>query len=457
MLNIDKMTRQDCPFIGIVSSKYRGDELRPFKSYVTKYFNKGGGVIYIYAKDDEMQSLNYLGNLWEVDLNYLYSKKKIIFICREDYLVDDQFDGVGFLMAIEEGLRELNKNKSKENRIYITVDYFWNSIIKDNAQYFYDKLNDFSKEKNSKIILRYIIEELSETYVHSLLNNHDALLVDGSDDYEVYSSKQLISQSLNILSMHNAISNRYEKEMIRVEYLKTLGELMEGTVHDINNLLVTILGYAQLSLAVEDNMEVKDYLKIIYKTALDGKNITDRIQNHIRGRYDSLKNIYEFDNIINSCIEMTRHKFKSCSNENGEKMEMVVDLGSKGYIYANEYEVRQAIINIILNGVDAMEGHGTLSIKTYQIGPQLVLEIMDTGKGMDKATKNKMFDPYFTTKGSKGTGLGLNIAKKIFDNHMAKVFVDSQIGKGTKFTIYFPAGEKRYNVAEMETNSYNIS
>ena len=76
---------------------------------------------------------------------------------------------------------------------------------------------------------------------------------------------------------------------------------------------------------------------------------------------------------------------------------------------------------------------------------------------MDEATKNKLFDPYFTTKGSKGTGLGLNIAKKIFDNHMAKVYVDSEISKGTKFTIYFPSVEKKYNVAEIKTNSYNIS
>jgi signal transduction histidine kinase len=453
----DKVTRQDCPFIGIISSKYRGEELKPFKSYAAKYFNKGGGLIYVYAKNSEMQNLNYLGKLWEVDLNHFYIKKRIIFICREDYLVDDKFDKVGFLSAIESGLEELNKNKSKENRICITVDSFWNSIIKDNVQCFYDELNAFSKEKNSKIMLKYIMEELDEPYVHSLLNNHDFLLVDGPDDYEVYSSDQLIYQSLNILSMHSAINNKYEKEMIRVEYLKTLGELMEGTVHDINNLLVTILGYAQLSLVIDDSTELKDYLRIIYKTALDGKNITDRIQNYIRGSYDSLKGIYELDSIINSCIEMTKYKFKPSGNDNEGQLEMIVDLDSNGYVYANEYEVRQAVINIILNGVDAMEGSGTLTIKTYHIGSQLVLEITDTGKGMDEATKNKLFDPYFTTKGSKGTGLGLNIAKKIFDNHMAKVYVDSEISKGTKFTIYFPSVEKKYNVAEIKTNSYNIS
>ena len=129
---------------------------------------------------------------------------------------------------------------------------------------------------------------------------------------------------------------------------------------------------------------------------------------------------------------------------------MVADLQSKGLVYVNEYEVKQSIINIILNGVDAMDGDGQMIIRTYDVGSQAVLEISDTGKGMDEQTKAMIFNPFFTTKGNEGTGLGLNIAKKVFDNHRAKVFIDSKLGQGCKFTIFFPMEENIYNVAEVK-------
>jgi signal transduction histidine kinase len=438
--SIKELEKYKNPFIGIIGSNHRGEELKPFKKYASDYFDKGGGMIYVYDKNDEVQILDYLKRSWGVDLDYLRNKNRIIFICRNDYLLDNHIDGEGFLRGIEKGLEKLKKTGSKEKSIYMNVDSFWDSIVKNNIQYFYNKIKIMCRERKTRFIFRYIIEELNDEYIDGLLKNHTILLVDGVNDFEIYSPKELLSQSLTLLSRHNTVSRKYEKEMMRIEYLKTLGEMMEDTVHDINNLLITISGYAELSLIVEDPNEVENYLNIIHRTALDGKSITDRIQNHIRGSYNSSKDIYEFDYIINSCIEMTKHKFKPSINNKG-KLKLVVDLNSNSCIYANEYEVRQAIINIILNGVDAMEGSGVLTVKTYSTENKVVLEISDTGKGMDDITKKKIFEPYFTTKGVKGTGLGLNIAKKVFDNHMAKVHIDSQIGKGTKFTIYFPIKE----------------
>jgi len=153
---------------------------------------------------------------------------------------------------------------------------------------------------------------------------------------------------------------------------------------------------------------------------------------------------------------MTKHKFKPTGNRNSN-LELTTDLQSNGFIYANEYEIRQAIINIILNGIDAMDRNGKMLIRTYDIGNQVVLEISDTGKGMDENTKDMIFKPYFTTKGDMGTGLGLHIAKRIFDNHRAKVLVDSELGQGTKFTIFFPMEEKIYSIAQLKDEGYNIN
>ena len=151
---------------------------------------------------------------------------------------------------------------------------------------------------------------------------------------------------------------------------------------------------------------------------------------------------------------MAKYKFKSISRDN-KGLELDIDLNSKGYIYGSEYELRQAMLNIVLNALDAMEGSGTLTIRTYNVKDQVVLEIKDTGSGVDETILNKIFDPYFTTKGYKGTGLGLNIVKRMVDSYKGQIYVNSELGKGTKFTIYFPIAECIYNVAEIINKSYN--
>ena len=89
------------------------------------------------------------------------------------------------------------------------------------------------------------------------------------------------------------------------------------------------------------------------------------------------------------------------------------------------------------------------SVRSYDDRDSTVLEIIDTGMGMDEGTLNKIFNPYFTTKGSKGTGLGLSIARKTFDMHDGEIYVESKLGKGTKFTLYLPMVDMKDNIAYM--------
>ncbi len=157
------------------------------------------------------------------------------------------------VQKLTEDLNRLSVKGIKEKYVYIIVDSFWDDFFDGKFQEIYIMLSKLYKNGSTNIVLRYLIEELKEGHIDIILNNHDYLLVDGIEDFEVYRPNELIYQSINIMSKHNVIRKIYEKEMMRVEYLRTLGELMEGgTVHDINNLLITILGYAQLSMSVED-------------------------------------------------------------------------------------------------------------------------------------------------------------------------------------------------------------
>src|SRR5699024_1364473 len=123
-------------------------------------------------------------------------------------------------------------------------------------------LEKFNCYDNTRFILRYIMEELSEKYICNLIKYHKWLLVDGIEDFDVYSPEELMYKTMTLLTRHNHLIQNLENEIMRLEYFKALGELMEGTVHDMNNLLITILGYAQLALITEDRESLEKNLKI---------------------------------------------------------------------------------------------------------------------------------------------------------------------------------------------------
>jgi len=130
---------------------------------------------------------------------------------------------------------------------------------------------------------------------------------------------------------------------------------------------------------------------------------------------------------------------------------LIKELNSRKCIYCNEFEIRQVILNILLNAVDSITCDGVVKIKTYDKGKNSFIEVEDTGIGIEEDMLEKIFDPFFTTKGEHGTGLGLNIVKKVLNEHCADIKVESQVNKGSKFTIIFPSTTKeQLKVAEEE-------
>ncbi len=123
----------------------------------------------------------------------------------------------------------------------------------------YALLENFNCHEDTRFILRYIMEELSEDYINNLIKFHKTLLLDGIEDFEIYTPEELVYKSMTILSRHNLLIYNLEREILRLEYFRTLGgELLEGgVVHDMNNLLITILGHAQLATMVNSEEDIK--------------------------------------------------------------------------------------------------------------------------------------------------------------------------------------------------------
>lgn len=456
MRNIEHIINSKNILVGLLGSNHTKLDYQYCREFLGKYLNNDYGMVCFHSIGQQKYSIKYLRSIQEFNAEYLIQEGKFVLMEMEDAQLKGCMDICLFLRLIEKGIDMLNEKNSHNNQVCFAIDASWNAVKSKDLAYLYEQLLTISKEGRAGFIIRYVMPGLSKHLTNCLLNYHNFALVDTMDSYEYYAIDELIYESLVFMTEHYGLQNNYEKTLQRGEHLKTIGELTEGFIHDINNLLVTILGYAQLSLHIGDVEYIKDYLQIICKTALDGKMITDRIRNHIRGSYESIMDVYEFDYIINNCIEMVKHKFKSSDSMNNN-IELIAELNSKAYIYANEYDIRHSVANIILNGVDAMEKGGTISVKTSYDGKKIILEISDTGKGMDEQVKEKLFMPYFTTKGPNGTGLGLSIVKKTIDKHNGKIYIESRLGEGTVFTIHFPALRTNKDIAHTDDNGYNIN
>jgi len=248
---------------------------------------------------------------------------------------------------------------------------------------------------------------------------------------------ETIGNTLWMLMQKQRIYEKYQNNIVRTEKFRALGELAGGIIHDFNNLLTTILGFSQIILTRELEEEVKEFVNIIHKSALDGKKIVERLQNFNRGRTHTEKGVYDINSIVESSIEMVRPRWKYFYEYYGNELKIEKDLRAKSKIFCVEHEIREVIINLLSNAMDAMENGGVLSVKTYDEEDKVVVEIMDTGSGIPEEIREEIFEPFCSTKGIKGTGLGLSIVKDIINDHKGFIELESKIGEGTTFRIYF--------------------
>ncbi|MFC0211570.1 ATP-binding protein [Paenibacillus chartarius] len=221
---------------------------------------------------------------------------------------------------------------------------------------------------------------------------------------------------------------RYESEMARLGKLNLIGEMAAGIAHEIRNPMTTIRGFLQLSKETGRNLQ-QEYIDIML-TELDrangiiseflslGKNkTTNRSHHHLGHIVQSLIPLIQAEGVMSGKIVR-----EDCSDT--------------GTLLLDEKEIRQLILNLSMNGLDAMTEGGELSIRTYSIEEYTILEIADQGSGISKEHMAKLGTPFFTTK-DKGTGLGLAVCYSIAARHQARIEVKSS-DKGTTFLVRFP-------------------
>lgn len=225
-----------------------------------------------------------------------------------------------------------------------------------------------------------------------------------------------------------------EREMERLDRLNLIGQMAAGIGHEIRNPMTTVRGFLQMLSSKDENMKNKQYFSLMIDE-LDRANsiITDYLSLAKDKTIDSSEQ--NLNLIIKSIFPLLQAD-AMLNNKN-----VLLDVGKIPNILADEKEIRQLLLNLARNGLEAMDSGGELTIRTFTDANEVVLAVSDLGTGIDPKIMDKIGTPFFTTK-SEGTGLGMAVCYSIASRHKATIDIDSS-DRGTTFYVKFPIQEEK--------------
>ena len=233
-----------------------------------------------------------------------------------------------------------------------------------------------------------------------------------------------------------------QERAAKSDKLRALGELAAGVAHNLNNSLTVIQGRAQLLLmrnkADEGN---KKNLEIITQAVSDCSQTLRRLLDF--SRRDVTRNLATVDlsELVTSSVEIARPKWQT-ESASRSAIDVRIEAPSPVLVLGDSAELREVVINLIFNAVDAMSSGGVIEIGTCIEGNTGRFWISDTGPGIAPDVMARIFEPFYTTKGDRGTGLGLSASHGIIESHGGDINVTSELGKGTRFEVIMPLCEK---------------
>lgn len=234
-----------------------------------------------------------------------------------------------------------------------------------------------------------------------------------------------------------------QRQVIQQERLAALGTMAGGIAHDFNNALSIILGFGELLLRdAEHGLTKKNAtqpIEAILTAAEDAAKIVHRLSEFYRpdeagdGRLP-----VDLNKLIEQAISLTQPRWQTEATASGRTVTIAMALGEIPCIAGDPAELREMLTNLIFNAVDALPRGGTITLDTRCEGEEVVLKISDTGTGMSEEVRQRCLEPFFTTKGKRGTGLGLSMVFGIVQRHGGSIGIASEPGRGTSFTLRLP-------------------
>ena len=229
-----------------------------------------------------------------------------------------------------------------------------------------------------------------------------------------------------------------QKQLVQAERLSALGEMAAGVAHDFNNLLAVVVGRAEILLAKGQDPNVARDIEIIRTAAWDGAHTVRRIQEFTRTRQTRPAGRVDIPELLRDVVELTRARWKDEAQSRGLAYDVVVEGGPVPPVAGISAELREVFMNLLINGLDAMPGGGQFVFRVSSDAESVIVAAEDTGCGMSDETRRRVLEPFFTTKGARGTGLGLAVSWGIVKRHGGTIEIESTLGMGSVFMIRLP-------------------
>jgi signal transduction histidine kinase/CheY-like chemotaxis protein len=258
-----------------------------------------------------------------------------------------------------------------------------------------------------------------------------------------------LAAALHAAQLHDRLEtafddlHRTQEQLVRSERLRVAGELATGIAHEFNNVLAAILGRVQLlRLRAGDGalstQELQEAFGVMELAARDGAETVRRLRQFGKGEVTGATESVDLDAVIREAAEFTRPRWKNAAEGGGVHIEVSVESSPGAWVRGNASQLREVFTNLILNAVDALPRGGTVRLGTRVPDGSVIATVEDDGVGMTPDTLKRVYEPFFTTKGARGTGLGLSVVYGIVQRHGGKLAVQSHPGRGTRIELSFP-------------------
>ncbi|MEY2494141.1 MAG: hypothetical protein QOJ45_633 [Verrucomicrobiota bacterium] len=233
-----------------------------------------------------------------------------------------------------------------------------------------------------------------------------------------------------------------QRQAVQQERLSAFGEMAGGVVHDFSNALMSVIGYSEMLLtnasARTDEATALEYLGIINTAGRDGAHVVSRLRDFYRPRDAAdLFEPLDLSEIVLQSVALARPR--GAKRESDKAVSFQTDFDSDVTAAGIGAELREVLTNLIFNALDAIPGAGVITLRTFRQDGAAILEVIDTGVGMTPDVKERCLEPFFTTKGDHGTGLGLAMVFGIIKRHQGTLEIESASGRGTTFRISLPS------------------
>jgi K+-sensing histidine kinase KdpD len=281
------------------------------------------------------------------------------------------------------------------------------------------------KMKVENIICAPLINEKGVIGVLYLINKK------GEHGYYTSNDKKIM-ESISSQIARGVENYRLKEEKMKADRLSAIGNMMSTIVHDLRTPMNNIYGFVDLMLEEDEKETREEYAEIVNEQIKILTNMTTDVLDFAKGKTTILPVKHPVDKLIKNFAKF----FEEDTKRKGYNFEWAVNTSSM--IYIDPEKINRVFMNIMKNVLEAMKKGGTFSITADEHNGEILFSLKDTGMGIPKEIRDKLFDSFVTSGKKGGTGLGLAIVKKVVEEHKGKIEVESKTGVGTTFKLYFP-------------------